>query len=98
MEDLVYYNELFEIYADLLTDKEQETYKDYHFEDLSLSEIAENNGISRAAVQKTIKVVKSKLDLYEKKLHIYKNRELLKDSLELTDIKKIKENIKNIIE
>ena len=35
MEDLVYYNELFEIYADLLTDKEKDAFKDYYFEDLS---------------------------------------------------------------
>ena len=28
MEDLVYYNELFEIYADLLTDKEKEAQRD----------------------------------------------------------------------
>ena len=29
MEDLVYYNELFEIYNELLTDNEKETFKDY---------------------------------------------------------------------
>ena len=62
MEEFVYYNDLFDIYSDLLTDKEVSTFKDYYQEDLSLSEIADDRDISRSAVQKTVKTVLEKLD------------------------------------
>ena len=65
MKEFVYYNNLFDIYGKLLTDKEQESFRDYYQEDLSLGEIAEIKNISRAAVQKTIKTVLEKLDYYE---------------------------------
>ena len=61
MEEFVYYNNLFDVYGSLLTEKEQITFKDYYQEDLSLAEIANENNVSRAAVQKTIKNVLDKL-------------------------------------
>ena len=97
MKDFVYYNELFEIYCDLLTDKEKENFKDYYFEDLSLSEIADNKNISRAAVQKTIKNVIDKLKHYEDLLHIYENKTLLTECINSSDISVIKEKINKII-
>lgn len=41
---------LFDFFGDLLTDKQREYFDLYHNEDLSLSEIAENVGISRQGV------------------------------------------------
>ena len=41
---------LYDFYGDLLTDKQREYYDLYHNEDLSLSEIAENVGITRQGV------------------------------------------------
>ena len=98
MKDYVYYNELFEIYSDLLTQKERENFKDYYFEDLTLSEIADNKNVSRAAVQKMIKNVLDKLNYYESKLHIYKNNKKLDDCLSLNDINEIKNTINEILE
>lgn len=98
MEDFVYYNNLFDIYSDLLTKKEIETFKDYYQEDLSLSEIADSNNISRTAVQKTIKNVIDKLNNYEEKLHIYFNRCRLVELINSKDIKVIKEGIEKILE
>ena len=43
MEEFVYYNGLFDLYGSLLTEKEQDTFRDYYQEDLSLAEIAEEN-------------------------------------------------------
>jgi len=40
MENREYLNSLFDIYKDLLTPTEQETFINYYEEDLSLSEIA----------------------------------------------------------
>ena len=98
MKDYIYYNELFEIYSDLLTQKERENFKDYYFEDLTLSEIADNKNVSRAAVQKMIKNVLDKLNYYESKLHIYKNNKKLDDCLSLNNINEIKNIINDILE
>ena len=97
MEDLIYYNELFEIYSELLTEKEKETFKGYYFEDLSLSEIAENKDISRAAVSKMVKNVVDKLKYYESIIHKYEIMQIISRSTSLNDIEKIKDNLNNII-
>ena len=97
MENLVYYNELFSIYSDLLTDKEKEAFKDYYYEDLSLSEIAENKDISRAAVSKMVKNVIEKLDYYESIIHKYEIVSRLKDLTSLDDINTIKKKLEDII-
>jgi len=98
MEEKLYYNELFLIYGELLTEKEKDTFKDYYFEDLSLSEIADNNSISRAAVQKTIKNVLDKLDYYERILSVSKKNNDLKEILKLNDVNEIKKQIENVLE
>ena len=98
MKDYVYYNDLFIIYASLLTQIERETFKDYYQEDLSLTEISENKSVSRAAVQKMIKNVLDKLNYYESKLHIYKNNKKLEDCLSINDINDIKKIINEILE
>ena len=97
MEEFVYYNALYDIYGCLLTEKEQETFKDYYQEDLSLAEIALENNVSRAAVQKTIKNVLEKLNYYENKLNIYYKNEKLSSLLSISDINDIKEKIEKIL-
>lgn len=97
MEDFIYYNSLFDIYGSLLTEKEQENFKDYYQEDLSLSEIAENKNISRSAVQKTIKVVLEKLNYYEDNLNIYKKNEVLHEVLVSDNINDIRKKIEKIL-
>ena len=90
MKDFVYYNNLFDIYGELLTDNERNSFRDYYQEDMSLSEIADDKNISRSAVSKTINVVIDKLNYYEDILHIYKNNELLRDSLD-------KDNLRDVV-
>lgn len=97
MEDLIYYNNLFDIYGELLTKKEQTTFQDYYQEDLSLAEIADNNNVSRSAVQKTIKTVLDKLNSYETKLHIYATKSKLSEITNLNDMDKIKTEITKLI-
>ena len=46
---------LCEIYGKLLTKKQYEFINDYYNNDLSLSEIAENNGITRQGVNDILK-------------------------------------------
>ncbi len=98
MEDFVYYNNLFDVYSNLLTDKEKEAFRDYYQEDLSLSEIADSKSISRSAVQKMVKTVIEKLSYYEEKLHLYKEHEVLRKLLLVDNIEEIKNKIKDIVE
>ena len=85
----IYLNDLFDIYSELLTDKEKEIFEDYYQNDLSLSEISENNNVTRNAIHKTIKNVEDKLNNYENKLNIYKKKEEIKRLLDNKEYDKI---------
>lgn len=61
---------LYDFYGDLLTDKQREYYDLYHNEDLSLSEIAENVGITRQGVQDIISRAENTLMETERKIGI----------------------------
>ena len=63
---------LCQIYGKLLTEKQYEVINDYYNNDYSLSEIAENNNITRQAVRDMIKKGESKLFEFEEKLLIMK--------------------------
>ena len=52
---------LCQIYGNMLTKKQYEVINDYYNNDLSLSEIAENNNITRQAVRDIIKKGENKL-------------------------------------
>ena len=47
MKEREYLIELYLIYGELLTDKQQNIFKKYFFDDLTLSEISENTNISK---------------------------------------------------
>ena len=68
MDKKVEISMLWEIYGSLLTDKQNEYIDYYYNEDLSLSEIAENDNITRQAVRDIIKKGERKLFEYEEKL------------------------------
>lgn len=61
---------LFDIYGGLLTEKKQRVMELYHEENLSLSEIAEEQGISRAAVFDALRSAENNLRDYESRLKI----------------------------
>lgn len=98
MKDFIYYNELFDLYKELLTKKEQEIFTLYYSEDLSYGEIATNKRISRSAIGKTIKIVLEKLDDYEKKLGNYKLKQKILKSLDTNSMDNIKKIINDILE
>ena len=82
MDNVLKYTKLFDYYGNLLTEKEQIYFKDYYFENLSLSEIAQNYNVSRNAVHKQIKSCEIKLEQYEEKLGIINRDEKIKKDLE----------------
>ena len=64
------YNRLYDFYGVLLTNRQQNIFTLYYQEDLSLMEIAENEGISRAAVSDTLRHCRDELIGYEDQLHL----------------------------
>ena len=72
MEKNVKVSMLCEVYGNLLTKKQLSILQDYYDKDLSLSEIAQNQEITRQAVRDIIKKGESKLFELEEKLGIMK--------------------------
>ena len=68
MEKNVKVSMLCQIYGKMLTKKQYDIITDYYNNDLSLSEIAENNNITRQAVRDIIKKGENKLFELEEKL------------------------------
>ena len=62
---------LFDYYGELLTEKQKNYFKDYYFDNLSLSEMSENYNISRNAIHKNIKETLEKLKYYEEKIKLF---------------------------
>jgi len=96
MEDLFYYNELYDLYGKLLTDKQQEYFEEYYFNNLSFSEIAENYNVSRNAVFKQLNITKAKLVEYEEKLKLMEKRKIIEEIIEIEQDKSIKNKLENI--
>lgn len=88
---------LFIIYKDLFTDKQKNYFKSYYFEDLSLSEIAENYNVSKTLISKTLKQVENKLIDLENSLKINKVLNKLECIKEDTNDKEVIKSIENII-
>ena len=75
---------LYDFYGQLLSKRQQEVMALYHEENLSLSEIAEEFGISRQAVHDTLKKAEQALNEYEAKLGLMAR--LMKSKDAVTDI------------
>lgn len=73
---------LWDVYSGLLTAVQQEITDLYFNKDLTVSEIAEQKGISRQAVSDCLKGCKKQLEEYEQKLHVVKK--LKEASLEIS--------------
>lgn len=98
MEDYVYYGNLLDIYQTLLNDNNKIIFKLYYEENLTFQEIADNLNVSKSYIGKIIKNTQKKLDDYERKLNVYKNKEILKELLKIDDIKIIKKKLVDLIE
>ncbi len=96
MDKLVYLNDLFDIYGDLLTEKQRMYFKDYYFDNLSFGEIASKYNISRNAIFKQLKIIEDKLTFYEEKLKILSKKNKINDIIELIDDERIKDMLKSV--
>ena len=73
---------LFDIYGEMLTQKQQDFICYYYNDDLSLAEIAENEGITRQGVRDAIKRAEAQLFSFEEHLGLYEKNEALRTGLE----------------
>ena len=94
MDKKVQISMLCDIYGKLLTGKQFEFINDYYNNDLSLSEIAENNNITRQAVRDIIKKGERKLFEYEEKLLFMKKTLTQEQKIQaiLSELTKIQTN------
>lgn len=92
MEDAVKISILLELYGKLLTEKQYSLLDDYYNNDLGLSEIAENEGITRQAVRDNLKKGENNLLEYEEKIGLLKKFEMQKN--EINNILEELENLK----
>lgn len=73
---------LLDLYGALLTDKQMSILSMYYNEDFSLSEIAENEGISRQAVQDLLRRSEAKLTEWENALRLMERFRKTEQALE----------------
>ena len=100
---------LYDFYGELLTEHQRSIYEDAVYNDMSLGEIAEQNGISRQGVHDLIKRCDKSLQEYEAKLHLVerfakaksKIREieaLTEQDLNADSVKRIRELAEQLLE
>lgn len=97
MEKRDYYIILYDFYSSLFTDKQREYFEDYYFNNLSLSEISENVGISRNAIHKTIKLIENKLLFYEESLLLYEKSKKIRFIIDKIDNDELKNDLEGLL-
>jgi predicted DNA-binding protein YlxM (UPF0122 family) len=104
MKKIVEQGLLYDFYGELLTEHQKEIYEAAVYNDMSLTEIAEENGISKQGVHDLIKRCTNTLQGYEDRLHMIRRFEAIKDTAQqlsrlsdsLNDDDKLKSEIRNI--
>ena len=97
MEKRDYLIILYDLYGELLNDKQKKYFEEYYFNNLSLGEISENLNISRNAVHKSLQSIEEKLQFYEEKLKLYKKSKIIYDIIEKESSQEIKKILKEMI-
>ena len=82
MEKIVEQGLLYDFYGELLTEHQKQIYEEAVYQDMSLSEIAEEYGISRQGVHDMVKRCTKTLEGYEEKLHLIAKFQRAKQKVE----------------
>lgn len=81
LDEVVQLSILYDFYGELLNDRKKQIFEDYVLNDLSLSEIADLQGISRQGVYDIVKRCSQELKSYEDKLGLTKKFQIVKEKL-----------------
>lgn len=95
-DETIRYVDLLSLYSSLLSETQKEVLEDYYSYNLSISEIAENRKISRAAVEDAIKKGKRKLEDYESKLGSLNTLSKIKEAIEASKDEETTNKLKDI--
>lgn len=80
---------LYDFYGELLNPRQRKAYEDFYFNDLSLGEMAEEQGISRQGVHDLVRRASRALEEYESKLHLVDKFLYIKEKVgEIQDLAK----------
>ena len=82
MEKIVEQGLLYDFYGELLTEHQRQIYEAAVYNDMSLTEIADEHGISKQGVHDLIKRCTKALQGYEDSLHMIKRFEAIKGQAE----------------
>ena len=82
MEKIVEQGLLYDFYGELLTDHQRQIYEAAVYDDMSLTEIADEHGISKQGVHDLIKRCTKALQGYEDSLHMIRRFEAIKSQAE----------------
>lgn len=85
MEKIVEQGLLYDFYGELLTEHQKKIYEDVVYNDLSLTEIALENGISRQGVHDLVRRCNHLLQEYEDKLHLVARFMKVKDNVRVLE-------------
>jgi len=80
-EEIVELSLLFDFYGEMLGEHKKKIFEDYVLNDLSLAEIAEEEGISRQGVHDVVKRCTKQLKEYEAALHLVEKFQNMKEKL-----------------
>ena len=97
MEKKAYTGMLYDVYTNMFSDRQRQYFEEYYYNDYTLSEIAENLGVSRTAVHKALRLMERKLDKYESKLKLYEKRKKINKLLEKVDDEELVKKIKDVL-
>ena len=81
MEKIVEQGLLYDFYGELLNEHQKQIYEDAVYNDMSLSEIADEQGISRQGVHDLLKRCNKILEGYEEKLHLVEKFQSIKEKI-----------------
>ncbi len=102
MEKIVEQGILYDFYGELLTKHQRKIYEGAVYNDLSISEIASEEGISRQGVFDLLKRVNKSLESYEEKLHLVQRfrtmEELVHQINEITTQEEVRQLSNQILE
>ena len=94
MEKIVEQGLLYDVYGELLTPHQRRVYEDVVLNDMSLSEIAEEQGISRQGVHDLIRRCDRALKGYESRLHLLEKFLKVKATVEQIERVSSEESVK----
>ena len=83
MEKIVEQTLLYDFYGELLTEHQRKVYEEVVLNDYSLSEVAENMGISRQGVHDMIRRCNKILNEYESKLHLVRRFVCIREKVDI---------------